>query len=155
MLINRGTGHFANRTVQGGSYFQVPHRGRGLAAGDLDNDGRVDLVISHLNEPTAVLQNDPQGERAPHNHWLGIELVGKDRRDVAGATIIVEAGGRKLTRFAKGGGSYLSANDRRIVVGLGAAERVDRVTIRWPWGEQQQWTGLTTDRYWKLVEAVP
>jgi hypothetical protein len=155
LLVNRGTGHFANRTAQGGSYFQVPHRGRGLAAGDLDNDGRVDLVISHLNEPAAVLRNDPQGERAPHNHWLGIELVGKDRRDVAGATIVVEAGGRKLTRFAKGGGSYLSANDRRIVVGLGAAERVDRVTVHWPWGDQQQWTGLSADRYWKLVEAVP
>jgi enediyne biosynthesis protein E4 len=155
LLKNKGDGKFGNRAAQGGAYFQEPHRGRGLAAGDLDNDGKPDLVVSHLNEPAAILRNDPQGEAVPNHHWLGIELVGRKARDVAGAKLIVEVGGRKLTRFAKGGGSYLSSGDRRILVGLGDAGKVGRVTVSWPWGEEQHWDGLAADRYWKLVEGEP
>jgi hypothetical protein len=155
LLRNQGTGRFSNMTVQGGAYFQVPHRGRGLAVGDLDNDGRPDLVISHLNEPVVLLRNDPQGEKVPRHHWLGIELRGRKNRDVAGAKVVVQAGGRRLTRFAKGGGSYLSSSDRRIIIGLGGTARVGRVTVVWPWGEEQHWDGLTVDRYWRLVEGEP
>jgi hypothetical protein len=155
LLRNQGTGQFTNMTVQGGPYFQVPHRGRGLAIGDLDNDGRLDLVISHLNEPVAVLRNDPRGEGAPRNHWLGLELVGRNGRDVTGVRVVVEVGGRRLTRFVKGGGSYLSSGDRRIVAGLGDTDRVGRVTVSWPWGGEQHWEGLRCDRYWRLVEDEP
>ena len=153
LLRNRSSGQFANRTVQGGAYFQDVHRGRGLAVGDLDNDGRPDLVITHLNEPAAVLRNDPQGESPPRFHWIGLELLGKKNRDVAGARIVVDAGGRTLTRFVKGGGSYLSSGDRRVLVGLGNYDKADRVTVRWPWGEEQHWDGLAIDRYWKLAEG--
>jgi hypothetical protein len=155
LLRNQGTGRFANVTIQGGAYFQVPHRGRGLAIGDLDNDGRPDLVITHLNEPVVLLHNAPRGEAVPRNHWLGIDLVGRKNRDVVGAKVVVELGKRRLTRFAKGGGSYLSAGDRRIVFGLGSAERVRRVTVFWPWGGEQHWEGLAIDRYWRLVEGAP
>jgi hypothetical protein len=155
LLRNLGTGQFANRTAQGGAYFQVPHRGRGLAAGDLDNDGRSDLVISHLNEPVAVLHDDPRGEAVPRHHWLGLELLGREHRDVVGARVVVTAGGRRWTRFAKGGGSYLSSSDRRLLVGLGDAGRVDRVTVSWPWGGEQHWEGLPADRYWRLLEGEP
>ena len=153
LLKNKGDGTFGNRTVQGGPYFQGPHRGRGLAVGDLDNDGKPDLIISHLNEPAAVLRNDPQGEALPKHEWIGIELIGRKHRDVAGAKVVVAVGGRKLTKFAKGGGSYLSSGDRRILVGLGGAEKVGRVTVTWPWGEEQSWDGLTAGRYWKLTEG--
>jgi hypothetical protein len=149
LFRNLGTGKFLNATAQGGPYFQARHRGRGLAVGDLDNDGRPDLVITHLNEPAALLRNDPD---VPRHHWLGLELIGRNHRDIAGARVAVEAGGRRLTRFAKGGGSYLSASDRRILIGLGLAERVERVTVHWPWGEEQRWDGLALDRYWRLVE---
>jgi hypothetical protein len=155
LLRNKGDGRFANVTVQGGAYFQVPHRGRGLAVGDLDNDGRSDLVITDLNGPAVLLRNDPRGTDVPRHHWLGLELLGRQRRDVVGAKVVVEAGGRRLTRFAKGGGSYLSSPDRRILVGLGKAERADRVSVAWPWGEEQQWEGLSSDRYWKLSEGEP
>jgi hypothetical protein len=155
LLRNLGTGRFANRTAQGGAYFQVPHRGRGLAIGDLDNDGRADLVITHLNEPVVLLRNDPHGEIELQNHWLGLELAGKGNRDIAGAKIVVETGNRRLTRFAKCGGSYLSSSDRRIIIGLGETQQVQRVTVIWPWGEEQQWQGLTTDRYWRLMEGEP
>jgi hypothetical protein len=143
---------FVDASDQGGPYFYRPHRGRGLAIGNLDNDGRPGLVISNLNEPVALLRNDPP-EKSPRNHWLGIELCGKNHRDIAGAKVTVEAGERRLTRFAKGGGSYLSSGDRRLLFGLAAEERIGRVTVFWPWGDEQHWDGLAVDQYWRLIEG--
>lgn len=153
ILKNNGAGRFFNMSIQGGAYFQIPHRGRGLAIGDLDNDGRSDLVIAHQNAPAVLLRNEPRGAQAPRNHWLGIELTGRKKRDVAGAKVVVEVGNRQLTRFAKGGGSYLSSSDRRMIIGLGGTERIGRVSVYWPWGEAQHWDGLKADRYWRLVEG--
>jgi hypothetical protein len=119
---------------------------------DFDNDGRIDLAISHLNEPVTLLRNEAA---AVGNHWLGVELEGAGKRDVVGARIILEAAGRKQTRFAKGGGSYLSSSDRRHVFGLGRGQKIDRIRVRWPWGKEQQWRGLTCDRYWRLTEGQP
>jgi hypothetical protein len=155
LLRNSGNGQFVNSTSQGGAYFQVPHRGRGLAVGDLDNDGRPDLVITHLNEPVALLRNDPRGEAVPQNHWLGLQLIGKNNRDIVGAKVVVEDGSRRLTHFTKGGGSYLSSGDRRILVGLGDAKQVGKVTVFWPWGGEQHWEGLPVDRYCRLEEKSP
>ncbi|TMQ33187.1 MAG: CRTAC1 family protein, partial [Planctomycetota bacterium] len=126
LLHNQG-GKFMDVTRQAGDYFRRAHLGRGLAVGDLDNDGRPDLVISQLNDPVVVLRNDA----GTGYHWLGIELAGKGRRDIAGAVLMVEAGGRRFTRYAKGGASYLSSGDRRLLIGLGNAERIDRVAVNW------------------------
>jgi len=145
-----GKRKFIDWSSRGGDYFKTPYCARGVAFGDLDNDGRVDMVISHINEPVAVLRNIAPREG---NHWLGLRLVGKDHRDVVGARIEVTVGGRKIVHFARGGGSYASANDPRHIVGLGSADKVERVTVTWPWGGQQQdWENLATDRYWDLVE---
>jgi hypothetical protein len=151
LLRNKGNGRFAEITAQGGDYFRGEHIGRGVAIGDLDNDGRPDLVISHLNEPVVLLRNEVQ----LGNHWLGLALRGKEHRDVTGAKLVVEVAGRRLTGFAKGGGSYLSACDRRHLFGLGKSERIDRLSITWPSGLVQQWNGdvLAADRYWVLVEG--
>jgi hypothetical protein len=151
LLRNQGNGHYRDISKQGGDYFQRDHLGRGVAVGDLDNDGRADLVISHLNEPVVVLRN----EAATGHNWLGIDLVGKGRRDVVGSKVIVEVGPRRLVRFAKGGGSYLSSSDRRHLFGLGKAEKVDRLIVMWSGGRQQTWNGasLPIDRYWRLVEG--
>jgi RNA polymerase sigma factor (sigma-70 family) len=150
LLLRNEGGKFTEISARGGPYFGQDHRGRGVAVGDLDNDGRIDLVISHLNEPVVLLRNESKAA----NHWLGVELSGKNRRDVTGARLTLEVEGLPLlTRYVQGGGSFASAGDRRQVFGLGAkARRVGKLTVRWPGGKEQTWEGLEVDRYWRLVE---
>ncbi|MER3414982.1 MAG: hypothetical protein C4297_02060 [Gemmataceae bacterium] len=150
----RGGGvFFRNVADQAGSYFRSKHMGRGVALGDLDNDGRVDLVITHTNEPVVLLQN----VTANGHHWVGLQLEGSDRRDITGATIIAQVQGRHLYRMVKSGGSYLSSSDRRIVLGLGSATQVEQVTVLWPSpsGPQPQvWKNLAAGKYYRLREKV-
>ncbi|MCI0378591.1 MAG: CRTAC1 family protein [Gemmataceae bacterium] len=148
VLLRNQAGKFVDITKRGGAYFQRAHLARGAALGDLDNDGRIDIVVSHMNEPVAILRNVAPKE----NHWIGVELAPAEKADVVGARIVLEAGGRRQTRFAKGGGSYASAPDRRSVFGLGKAERIDSLRVIWPDGKQQVWTGLEIDRYHRLAQ---
>jgi enediyne biosynthesis protein E4 len=147
-----GTRKFIDRTPDGGSYFKEVHRGRGLAVGDFDNDGRVDMVIVALNEPVRILRNVSN----PANNWLGVELHGKDRRDLVGTRLTLEVGDRKLVRYIKGGTSYLSSHDPRLVFGLGNESKVGKLRVEWSWttGEQQaqEWDGLEPKKYHKLDE---
>jgi hypothetical protein len=151
LLRNKGEGRYVDITKQGGPYFRTGHIGRGVAMGDLDNDGRTDLVISHLNEPVVVLRNVADVGQ----HWFGVELEGDGHRDVVGAKIVIDVAGRKLARFAKGGGSYLSAPDKRILFGIGKADHIDRLTISWPGGKEQEWKVDKIDRYCHAVEGKP
>jgi hypothetical protein len=148
LLLNQGHGKFLPATKRLGPYGQADHLGRGVGFVDLNNDGRVDMVISHVNEPATILRNIAGGE----HHWLGVQLQGLGHADVVGARVVLEAGGRKQTRFAKGGGSYASSSDRRLVFGLGKSDRIDRVTVIWPDRTQQEWTGLAVDRYHVLTQ---
>jgi hypothetical protein len=142
---------FEDVSAAGGPYFRGLYLGRGAAFGDLDNDGRVDIVISHVNAPVSLLRNTV----ANGNHWLGVTLEGRLNRDAVGARLTLEVGGQKLVRAIKGGGSYLSASDRRVVFGLGAVGRAARLTVHWPWGREQTWDGdaLGVDRYVLLREG--
>jgi hypothetical protein len=144
------TVRFKDITDQGGSYFQNVHEGRGAVLGDLDNDGRIDIILINLNEPVAVLKNDAN---TGGNHWLGVELIGKDHADVVGAKIALEVDGATQYRFAQSGGSYESSSDRRHVFGLGKATKYGRLTVTWPSGEKQGWDGLAIDRYWRLIQG--
>lgn len=143
VLLMNTAGKFVEQTDRGGVYFQEPHPGRGVVFADLDNDGRVDVAVSHVNEPVEVLRN----VSPPGNHWLGVDLRGKGHADVVGARVVVEAGGRAQSRFAKGGGSFASSGDRRLVFGLGTTERVDKLTVYWPDGSKEEWTDPPVDRY--------
>jgi hypothetical protein len=151
LLVRNEGGKFRPVTPRGGAYFRSPHNARGLALGDLDNDGRVDLVVSHLNEPVAVLRNVSP---ADGRHWVGVELAGEKHRDVVGARVEVETAGGKQTKFIKGGGSYASTCDPRLAFGLGADTRVERVTVHWPSGRTQEFAGIAPDGYWTLAENV-
>lgn len=152
LMRNLGNGQFQKVGGAGGAYFISPHRGRGLAVGDLDNDGKADLIFSNINETTAFLQNnDLEG-----NRWLGFELEGKGHRDLVGAAITLEVDGKTFTRFVKGGGSYLSSSDPRPLFGIKKSSKViGKLTVFWPTGEpkQQQWEGLPLDRYHKLIQG--
>jgi hypothetical protein len=145
---NQG-GHFSDISRQIGSYHARHTLARGVGFGDLDNDGRVDLVISHMNEPVSVLR----GIGGRGRHWLGVELVGKDHADVVGARVQLQVGKRTLTRFAKGGCSYLSSGDRRLVFGLDKQTKPGRLTVTWPDGTKQHFDGLGVDRYHRIVQG--
>jgi len=150
-ILARAEGEkYKKLTQPDGSYFQTPHVGRGAVQADFDNDGRVDIAVIHTNEPVAILRNVAE---TMGRHWLGVELAGKDHRDVVGAKLILEAGGRKQTRFAQGGGSYASSSDRRHLFGLGAAGRIDKLTVIWANGKEQSFADLKLDRYYRLTEG--
>jgi enediyne biosynthesis protein E4 len=152
-----GRRFFKDVSAQGGPFFATPALGRGLAVGDLDNDGWPDLVVSHGNSPVALLRNEAAAAAAPPARWLGVRLVGKGNRDVVGSTVVCRAGDRTLTRFAKGGGSYLSAGDPRLLFGLGSPGPAGKVTVtvKWSWGQSETWDDLEPNAYWQLQEGQP
>lgn len=151
LYVNDGAGHFGHVSALAGSYFKENHVGRGLAAGDYDNDGHMDLAISNSGEPAVLLHNE---STTPH-HWIRLELQGtKSNRDAVGAKVTLHVGSRKLVRHRKGGGSYCSANDPRLLIGLGAARTVERVEVRWPSGLVQNFGPLEADRGYRLVEGT-
>jgi hypothetical protein len=157
LFLGDGKGYF--QIVQdAGPYFQEGHVGRGVAMGDYDNDGAMDIAINHCGGPAALLHNETQ---TPH-HWIRLQLEGSrhknplgSNRDAIGAKITVKVGQRTLVRHVKGGGSYLSNHDRRLLIGLGPATQVDEVEVRWPNRQAtvQRFGPLLADRSYKLVEG--
>ena len=142
---------FEDISPQGGPYLPGPGVGRGLAVGDLDNDGWPDLVVSHTNSPVVLLRNEAAAREAG---TLAGRPAGRARAPRRGRVDGDAGDGHAdADAFAKGGGSYLSAGDRRILFGLGTAEQVGRVTVQWSWGEEQHWEGLEPNHYWELREG--
>ena len=152
LFRNGGEGKLQNVSADSGPVFTKRFPARGLAIGDYDNDGRVDVLIGNNGEAPVLLKNNA-GEG---NHWLGISLQGTScNRDAIGAIIGWSAGGQKRSRFKSGGGSYLSAHDPREVLGLGAAASIDYLEVKWPQpsGKVERFTDLPIDRYVTIVEG--
>jgi enediyne biosynthesis protein E4 len=151
LLRNLGNGRFEDVSARGGGAFALSEVGRGAAFGDIDNDGAVDVLVANNNGKPRLLMNNI-GSR---NHWIGLRLVGKQTaRDMLGARVgIVREDGSVLWRRARSDGSYASANDPRVVVGLGTSARAARVRVRWPDGTTEEWSAPAMDRYTTLKEG--
>ena len=150
MLLRNDGGKFKPAVSTGWAYMSEPHNARGAAFGDLDNDGKIDVVVSHLNEPVVVLKNIAATDG---RHWVGVRLIGDKGADVVGARVVIETAGGRQTRFAKGGGSYGSTSDPRHVFGLGTDAKIDKATVYWPSGKVQEVTGLEPGAYWEVTEG--
>ncbi len=148
---NLGTGRFQDVSAQAGSAFTLSDVGRGAAFGDLDNDGDIDVVVGTAAGPVRVFVNQ-LGNR---NHWVGVRVVGAaTKRDMQGARVgIVRRDGSTLWRRARADGSYASANDPRVLVGLGGSADPVRVQVQWPGGASEEWADVAIDRWTTLVEG--
>jgi hypothetical protein len=157
LFRNLGNGQFTDVTGEAGAFFKTVEVSRGAAFGDIDNDGDTDVVVANDNGPTRLLINNI-GDR---NHWLGLRLVGRSdpsgsaaARDMLGARVaIILKDGSTRWRRARADGSYASANDPRILVGLGGVTDVPRVRVQWPDGRSEEWARVPIDRWTTLEQG--
>jgi hypothetical protein len=144
---NLGDGRFRDITDQAGPALQVNRPARGLAAGDLDGDGRPEVVVVNVNAPPGLLKNEDKGS---NRLWLRLE--GREsNRSAIGAQVRVTAGGRTQRRDVVGGGGYYTQSDLALHFGLGEAPKAD-IEIRWPSGKTQELDGIGSGRY-RIVEG--
>jgi hypothetical protein len=146
---NLGNGRFVDITPQAGPGFAPLRPARGLAVGDLDGDGRPEIVIVNMNARPSVLKN--LGSRA---NAVAITLTGtRSNRSAIGARCSVEAGGRRQIAEVLSGSSYYSQNSMTLYFGLGKSEKIDRMEVRWPAGGTQQWSGVAANRTIQITEG--
>jgi len=150
LFRNLGNGRFENVTAQAGSALQSAAAHRGCAFGDLNNDGRIDVVVSVIGEPAKVLYN----VCTPENHWILIQLQGtKSNRDGIGAKIkIISDSGQVQHNHVTTAVGYASASDKRVHFGLGAARRIREIEIRWPSGHSQTLRDIAADQILMVKE---
>ncbi len=148
-FCNTGSGHFTDVTAQCGDPLQRPIVGRGMAVGDYDNDGRPDLLVVNLEGGPLLLHNDSPGQ-----NWLGIRLTGtRSNRDAIGAQVTLEADGLQQMREVQTGRGYLSSSDPRLLFGLGRAQSVQSLQVRWPSGLTEHLAPPAINRYYTLQEG--
>ena len=147
---NNGDKTFSDISAQAGPGITAVHAGRGLAVGDLWNDGRISAVISNMNAAPSLLVNQA---RSP-NHWIGLQAVGtKSNRDGIGARVTLKVGARLLVDEVRSGSSYDSNSDMRIHFGIGAATKVDWIQVRWPSGLTERFENMSVDTIHTVKEG--
>jgi enediyne biosynthesis protein E4 len=146
LFHNEGT-RFVEVSSSAGAGFTVPVVGRGLAVGDFDNDGRVDILGSTNNGPIALLRN----ETPSTGHWLGLNLNGQDQNRLAiGATVRITSNGISQVREVRSSNSYCSVSDTRLHFGIGNASKIDEVRVTWPDGHRMIKKDVSVDQYLNL-----
>ena len=151
LFQNSGNG-WKNISAESGPIFSRALAGRGMAVGDFDNDGSVDVLIAQNDDAPVLLKN----QAGRQNHWLGVKLVGRKANiDAIGAKVTYQAGDLLRHQWKIGGGSYLSSHDPRMVLGLGSRKKIDWLEVRWPnpSGKTERHTELPIDRYITIVEG--
>jgi hypothetical protein len=144
LFHNMGDGRFEETSAVAGPVFARADIGRGTAFGDIDNDGDVDVIVTNNGGPAMLLLN----QAGARHHWLQVRAEQSGgNRFAFGAVVRVERPGRPaLWRRVRTDGSYLSASDARVHVGLGSSPAIDAVVVQWPNGDRERWTGITADR---------
>jgi len=147
---NNSDGTFTDITSNAGSGIATHSSSRGLAAGDLWNDGRISLVINNMNATPSLLVNDVKSS----NHWVAFRTIGThSNRDGIGARITVHLGNRILVNEVRSGSSYISQNDLRVHFGLGSATKIDSVEVRWPTGSTELFNDVSVDAFHIFTEG--
>jgi hypothetical protein len=152
LLFHHNGTRLENVSATAGPIFSRSFPARGLAVGDYNNDGRLDVFIGNNGEAPVLLKNNT-GEG---NHWLGVKLQGTScNRDAVGTRLTWTAGGKTRKRLKTNGGSYLSSHDPREVLGIGSAAKIDALEVTWPHpsGRTERFTDLPIDRYVTIVEG--
>ena len=150
LQMNQKDGTFCDASTQGGAALREPQVSRGLAVGDLFNDGNMDVVINNLDGAPVVLKNHGVAGR----HWVSFELAGtKSNRLAIGARLKLVAAGITQTEEIHSGGSYLSQNDLRVHFGLNQATKIDSLEIRWPSGKVETLKDLEADKFYSALEG--
>ena len=153
LLFHNDGRTFRDVSQQSGPIFSKSFAARGLAIGDFNNDGALDVLIS-VNDGAPLLLNN---HAAKGNHWLGLNLIGrKSNPDAIGALVIYQAGNLDRRCMKVGGGSFLSSHDPRMVLGLGRHTKIDRLEVHWPepGGAVERFSDLPADRYITIVEGT-
>ncbi len=151
LLLENRAGRWANVSERAGPFFRERRVARAASAGDFDDDGDLDLLVTTLGGEPALLRND-----TPRGHWIGFRLEGRPpNRDAVGAELRLSAGGRVRVSQVFAGGSYLGQRDRRQLFGLGPVTGMDGLEVRWPGGRRSVHRGLEVDRYHRIVEEGP
>jgi hypothetical protein len=150
LFLNQGNGTFRDVAAAAGADFARPRVGRGLACGDFDRDGDVDLLITTNNGPAVLFRND----QVAGNRSLRLRLIGtRSNRDAIGASVRVFHAGSSQSRLVKSGSSYLSQSELAVTFGTGRRDRVDRVVVDWPSGRTEEFKNVATGRAYDVVEA--
>jgi hypothetical protein len=153
MLLARNTGRgFIDVSAESGNVFRQPWVARGMAIGDIDNDGRLDAVVTSNDGAVHILHN----ETSTHNHWILLKLVGhSSNRDAIGAEVTLVTSTATQYATVSITGSYLSSSDKRVHFGLGGESIAQRIEIRWPSGIRQTLKDVSGDQILKIDEPAP